>query len=149
MCLYSLSLVWKLISHCLSEWIHFKDHYTLGAALAVWQECRLTKLMMLPKCEPLSDELNLPLLETTFSRLPSNHIVLLVRPLNKHFKQWADKQLADRCNRVDPSAEVPSWSLPALGVQQLRYNQKKQLIISAAKGGQLTTLGPTARVSMG
>ena len=91
-------------------------------------------------CDPLPNELDIPSLESTFASLPSNHIVLLVRRLSKHFKQWTDNKLAERCNRVDPSTEVPSWSLPALGIQHLRYKQKKQLMVSAAKGGQSTTL---------
>ena len=90
-------------------------------------------------CDSLP-ELDSSSLESTFSKLPCNHIVLLVRPLSKHFKQWSDGHLAERCNRVDPSAEVPSWSLPALGFQHLRYKQKKKLMVSAAKGGQLSTL---------
>ena len=91
-------------------------------------------------CEPLPNELDIPSLEYVFASMPSNHIVLLVRPLSKHFKQWTNGQLAERCNRLDPSPEVPSWSLPALGVQHLRYKLKKQLMVSAAKGGHLTTL---------
>ena len=91
------------------------------------------------RCVMLPSELDLPSLESTFSSLPLNpplnHIVLSVTPLSKHFKHWADKQLEERGKRVDPSAEVPSWSLPALGFQHLNYKQKKQLMISAAKGG--------------
>ena len=91
-------------------------------------------------CDAVTSELELACVESAFSTLPFNHIVLSVKPLSKHFKQWAKEQLAGRCNLVDPRAEVPSWSLPALGVQQLSYKQGKQLMASAARGGQLTTL---------
>ena len=90
------------------------------------------------------NELNLPCLERVFSHLHANlHanlLVLTVKPLSKHFKTWVDKHPGARGHKLKPAAEVPAWALPALSVQQLRYKQKKQLLISAAGGGQLMTV---------
>ena len=85
-------------------------------------------------------ELDLPSLACVFSFLHGNYMQLSIRPLSKHFKQWVEDQPSLQPAKLDPSADIPPWALPALNLQQLKYNQKKKLMVSAAKGGQLTTL---------
>ena len=58
-------------------------------------------------CDALLSEQDVRALESTFSNLPVNHIVLSIRPLSKHFKKWADERLGKRSNQVAPSSEVP------------------------------------------
>ena len=85
-------------------------------------------------------QLDLGSLQHVFSFLSPNHLVLLAKPLSKHFRQYVERAQGPKASKVDPSSEIPLGALPRLEVGSLKYKQKKQLMIAAAKGGCLQTL---------
>ena len=87
-----------------------------------------------------SVELDTASLQHVFCFLSRNHLVLLVKPLCKHFKEHVERTLQGKAHKVVASEEVPLWALPSLGVASLTYKQKKELIAAAANGGHLLTL---------
>ena len=89
-----------------------------------------------------SVELNTACLEHVFSFLSGNHLVLLIKPLSKHFKDYVKSTQKQKADKVAASELecVPLWALPSLGAASLTYTEKKQLMRIAAKGGCLLTL---------
>jgi hypothetical protein len=85
-------------------------------------------------------ELDIASLLHVFSYLSANDIVLSIKPLNTHFRQYVNSLLEDKASKVTASADVPPWALPSLRLNSLTYKQKKKLIVTAAKGGCLQTL---------
>ena len=87
-----------------------------------------------------SVELDNASLQHVFCFLSRNHLVLSVKPVNRHFKEFVQRQQQGKSNQVAASDEVPLWALPSLEVASLAYKQKKQLMAAAAKGVHLLTL---------
>jgi hypothetical protein len=85
-------------------------------------------------------ELDTATLQHVFSFLSTTDLVLSVKLLNKTFRQFVNSLLEDEAKRIHPSADVPSWALPTLGVASLIHSQKQQLMLLAAKGGRLQTV---------
>ena len=85
-------------------------------------------------------ELDIASLQHVFSFLSRNHLVLSIKPLSKHFKEHVRITQQSKADKVAASNDVPLWALPSLGVASPTYNQKKRLMLTAAKGGCLLTL---------
>jgi hypothetical protein len=91
--------------------------------------------------EPLDPvELDLASLQHVFSYLSAGDLVLSIKALNVHFRNYVNSVLEGYATKVDASADVPSWVLPSLGLNSLTFKQKKQLMVAAAKGGRLQIL---------
>ena len=63
-----------------------------------------------------SSGLDFTSLQHVFSFLSPNHLAISVKPLGKHFEQYVKRTQGSRSVTVDPSADVPPWALPSLGI---------------------------------
>jgi len=91
-------------------------------------------------CSSGSRDLDLASLEKIFDSFPPNYLVLSVKPLSKHFRQWVKEQHTSSSNVIDASLELPLWVLQELGAASFSFNQQKQLLTSAAKRGDMAIL---------
>ena len=86
------------------------------------------------------DGLDVACLQHIFSFLSPNYLVLLVKPLSKHFKGYVEHARGHKAKHVDALSDVPPWALSSMGIGSLGSPQQMDLITAAARRGCLHTL---------